>query len=178
MGGVSVMEFKQWVTNELKQCTEDITSLKEKLKATKQQKKDFEKIIRVAEKANDSDSVADYELQVKHAESSINKKNISIEQLKDKKDNLQRLSKTKLIRLKAGSVISLSLLQELERKIDKKKLIVSYTQHPEGLRINYSGDGVNGSFKITGYGVDISIPDEVKLPIFEEGEVMTCSIRS
>lgn len=154
------MDFKTWLKSEIANSTETLASEKSALKELKKEKKLLEK-----EKADTS-----------HL--NISKVDSKILSLKDRIEALKKVQKVEVVRLQTGKVIALSTLKAFNKKVSSRMWTTEITQHPDGLKMTYSDGSSKGQITITGFGVDLEIPEEVELPIFTEGEVLECLIRS
>lgn len=154
------MDFKTWLKSEIAYSTEALASEKSELKELKKEKKLLEK-----EKSDTS-----------HL--NISKVDSKILSLKDRIEALKKVQKVEVVRLQTGKVIALSTLKAFNKKVSSRMWTTEITQHPDGLKMTYSDGSSKGQITITGFGVDLEIPEEVELPIFTEGEVLECLIRS
>ncbi|MER2154746.1 MAG: hypothetical protein ABS917_11175 [Solibacillus sp.] len=154
------MDFKTWLKRELSNATLSLAKEKSALKDLNKEKKRLEK-----EKADIS------HLPIRKVETRITN-------LKEFIDQLKKVQKVEVVRLQTGKVIALSTLKAFNKKVSSRMWTTEITQHPDGLKMTYSDGSSKGQITITGFGVDLEIPEEVELPIFTEGEVLECLIRS
>lgn len=154
------MDFKTWLKSEIANTTEALAADKSSLKDLKKEKKLLDK-----EKADAS------HLNIPKLESKVLT-------LKSRLEDLKKVQKVEVVRLQTGKVIALATLKAFNKKVSSRMWTTEITQHPDGLKMTYSDGSSKGQITITGFGVDLEIPEEVELPIFTEGEVLECLIRS